>query len=164
MPAPPALPKIKTMMLLVSLVLAFIPLLGIAWILLYGSVTTVDGLFMSLILLTMSGVFALNAFLELRKGKTPSSSAGRSPSRGGLVSSSMADGSVQRGTVQSVHFFESPVGQPNKSIVVLANRSKAERTLVFDGDVRNALPIGRDVELTLRKEPGHNVLLNVSYS
>jgi hypothetical protein len=152
------------MMLLVSLVLAFIPLLGIAWILLYGSITTVDGLFMSLILLTMSGVFALNAFLELRKGKVPASSAGGSRSRGSGISSSSGDGSVQRGTVQSVQFFESPIGQPNKSIVVLANGSKTARTLVFDGDVRNALPIGRNVELTLRKEPGQNVLLNVSYS
>jgi len=31
-----------------------------------GTITTVDGLFMSLILLTLSGIFYLNAFLELR--------------------------------------------------------------------------------------------------
>ena len=36
------------MMLVLSLLLALVPLLGTAWILLYGSITTVDGLFMSL--------------------------------------------------------------------------------------------------------------------
>jgi hypothetical protein len=54
------------LMLLLSIVLGTIPLLGIAWMLLRGAITTVDGLFMSLILLTLSGVFYLNVFLELR--------------------------------------------------------------------------------------------------
>jgi len=40
--------------------------LGIAWTIATGTVTTVDGLFMSLILLTLSAVFFLNAFWELR--------------------------------------------------------------------------------------------------
>jgi len=31
-----------------------------------GMITTVDGLFMSLILLTLSGVFMLNAYWEMR--------------------------------------------------------------------------------------------------
>lgn len=48
------------------MLLGIIPLAGIAWILLGGAVTTVDGLFMSLILLTLSGVFLLNGFLDLR--------------------------------------------------------------------------------------------------
>lgn len=52
--------------LLISMLLGIIPLAGIAWILLGGAVTTVDGLFMSLILLTLSGVFLLNGFLDLR--------------------------------------------------------------------------------------------------
>ena len=55
-----------TMMLLVSIVLGIIPLFGIAWIIATGTIKTVDGLFMSLILLTLSGVFFLNAFWELR--------------------------------------------------------------------------------------------------
>ena len=54
------------LMLLLSIVLGTIPLLGIAWIFLRGAITTVDGLFLSLILLTLSGVFYLNVFLELR--------------------------------------------------------------------------------------------------
>ena len=52
--------------LLLSIVLSIVPLAGIAWILFVGSITTVDGMFMSLILLTLSGIFFLNAFWELR--------------------------------------------------------------------------------------------------
>jgi hypothetical protein len=54
------------MMLVLSAVLGVVPLMGVAWIVLKASVTTVDGLFMSLILLTLSGILFLNAFLELR--------------------------------------------------------------------------------------------------
>ena len=53
-------------MLLISIVLGLLPLAGIAWIVLAGSMTTVDGLFMSLILLTLSGIFFLNVLWELR--------------------------------------------------------------------------------------------------
>jgi hypothetical protein len=56
----------KPMMLVLSLVLGIVPLMGVAWIILKASVTTVDGLFMSLILLTLSGILFLNAFLEVR--------------------------------------------------------------------------------------------------
>ena len=56
----------STVLLLLSIVLGIVPLAGIAWILLVGSITTVDGMFMSLILLTLSGIFFLNAFWELR--------------------------------------------------------------------------------------------------
>ncbi len=55
-----------SMMLVISIVMGIIPLAGIAWTIVTGTVTTVDGLFMSLILLTVSGVFFLNAFWELR--------------------------------------------------------------------------------------------------
>jgi uncharacterized membrane protein len=57
---------VRPMMLAISLVLAVLPLVGIALTLMNGMITTVDGLFMSLILLTLSGVFALNVFWELR--------------------------------------------------------------------------------------------------
>jgi len=53
-------------MLLISIVLGLLPLAGIAWIIIAGSMTSIDGLFMSLILLTLSGVFFMNVFLELR--------------------------------------------------------------------------------------------------
>src|ERR1700690_2048199 len=54
------------MMLVLSIVMGIVPLAGIAWTIATGTVTTVDGLFMSLILLTLSAVFFLNAFWELR--------------------------------------------------------------------------------------------------
>lgn len=54
------------MMLLISIVLGVVPLIGIAWTFATGTIATVDGLFMSLILLTLSGIFFLNAFWEAR--------------------------------------------------------------------------------------------------
>ena len=54
------------LMLLLSILLGTIPLAGVAWIVLRGAITTVDGLFMSLILLSLSAVFYLNVVLELR--------------------------------------------------------------------------------------------------
>ncbi len=54
------------MMLVVSIVMGVVPLFGIAWTISTGTVKTQDGLFMSLILLTLSGVFFLNAYWELR--------------------------------------------------------------------------------------------------
>jgi hypothetical protein len=51
-----------------SIVLGVIPLLGVGWTIVNGGITTVDGLFLSLILLALSGIFFLNGFLELRRG------------------------------------------------------------------------------------------------
>ena len=56
----------QPMMLLFSVVLGVLPLLGIVWTIMNGTITTVDGLFMTLILLTLSGFFFLNAFWECR--------------------------------------------------------------------------------------------------
>ena len=77
------------MMLVLSVVLGIVPLLGIAWIFLRGTIGTVDGLFMSLILLPLSGILFLNAFLDLRvrlKGKTVAS-----PLATGKIATSGAD-------------------------------------------------------------------------
>ena len=62
------------MMLLLSVILGIVPLLGVAWIILQAGVTTVDGLFMSLILVTLSAILFLNAYLEIR-GKLKKSAA-----------------------------------------------------------------------------------------
>lgn len=68
------------MPLILSIVFALIPLAGIAWIAATKSITSVDGLFMSLILLAIAGIFLLNVALEmdsrgwlgfLHKSKTP---------------------------------------------------------------------------------------------
>jgi len=152
------------MVLLISLVLAFIPLLGIVYIVVFGSPTTVDGLFMSLILLSISGILGLNVLIELRKGKPAFA-----PSRGALAmrpAGPVADKShlKTRGKVKDVVFFESNVGQPNKSIVTLSGGNGSSQTLALEGDVRNALPVGQTLEITLRKEAGKNVLVDVSYA
>jgi hypothetical protein len=63
---------LRPMILVLSLVLGIVPLIGIVWIFLSGMITvspfsaTVDGLFMTLILLTLSACFLLNAFWEAR--------------------------------------------------------------------------------------------------
>ncbi len=53
-------------MLFISILLGLVPLAGIAWIIVTGTITTVDGLFESLIMLSISGVFFLNVVWELR--------------------------------------------------------------------------------------------------
>lgn len=71
----------RPIILVLSLVLGIVPLAGVAWIFLSGMISfsppsaTVDGLFMTLILLTLSACFLLNAFWEARDkglfGKKP---------------------------------------------------------------------------------------------
>jgi hypothetical protein len=143
------------MMLLILLALAGIPLLGVLWIVVYGSVMTVDGLFMSLILLAMSGILGTTALFELRSRMLGVSNGSSSAPLG------KAGGSVRRGRVQDVRFYESNVGQPNKSIVMLSDHGNSPQTLVLEGDLRNALPVGQRVEITMRKEHGQNVLAHV---
>jgi len=150
------------MLLVISLVLALLPLLGIVWIAIFGTLTTVDGLFNSLILLAISGIFALNIPLALRK--KGSGNARQSAGSANLSAAVSSGGSlVQRGRVESVQFFESAVGQPNKSLVSLSHGNRVNNVLVFEGDMRNALPEGRRVEIAFRKASGYYVLLNVSY-
>ena len=62
----------RPMILVLSLVLGLLPLVGVIWIFVSGMIVlspfsvTMDGLFMTLILLTLSGCFLLNAFWEMR--------------------------------------------------------------------------------------------------
>jgi hypothetical protein len=144
------------MMLIVSVLLALVPLLGVAWIVMNGAITSVDGLFMSLILLAMSGIVGLNILIELRKGRAAKPTY--------TAATSTAAGIRQRGKVESVQFYESGVGQPNKSVVTFFNNGGASNLLVLEGDMRNALPVGQKVEVTFRKESGHNVLVDVDYA
>jgi hypothetical protein len=149
------------MTLILLLILAVIPLLGIAWIAIYGTLfpqPSVDALFMSLILLTMSGILGTTALFELRKrlfGSNSTASSAKSAAPGGLV---------RRGKVKEVVFFEANVGKPNKSIVTLSDHSSSPQMLVLSGDMRNALPVGQSVQITMRKEGAQNVLVNVTYA
>jgi hypothetical protein len=144
------------MLLLITLVLALVPLLGVVWIIMSGSLFSVDGLFMILILLTMSGVVGMNVIFELRKG-----SRGSAGSRSGARA--VAGGLRERGKVDNVVFYEGSVGQTNKSLVTLSDGAPASRLLVFSGDLRNSLPVGKKVEITYRQDHGAKVLLQVSY-
>lgn len=65
--------------LVLAVVLGVIPLLGIAWTVASGSITTVDGLFMSLILLALSGVFLFNVLWEIRLPRKPDAAAPQKP-------------------------------------------------------------------------------------
>lgn len=75
--------------LALSLVLGVVPLVGVVWVFVSGMITispmsaTVDGIFMTLILLTLSGCFLLNALLEMRDGgllgKKKPAAAAKSP-------------------------------------------------------------------------------------
>lgn len=58
------------MMLVLSIILGLVPLAGVAHIFMNGTITTVDGLFMSLIMLALSGILFLNVYLEARKKLT----------------------------------------------------------------------------------------------
>ena len=154
------------MMLVISLILAVIPLLSIVGIVVFSSPKwppTVDALFTSLIQLAISAPFALSAFLELRSRRSGSWPGTRSTPA--LRSATTADGgTVQRGKVQEVLFFESNVGQTNKSIVTLSDGGSRSQMLVLEGDMRNALPVGQKVEIVMRKQKGENVLVDVNYA
>jgi hypothetical protein len=149
------------MILHMLLILAAIPLLGIGLIAIYGSLfpqPTVDALFMSLILLAMSAILGTTALFELRKRVFGSSSTANP------ASSSLPAGLVRSGKVKDVVFFEANVGQPNKSIVTLSDQAQQAQTLVLAGDMRNALPVGQRVKITMRKEGAQNVLVDVRYA
>jgi hypothetical protein len=149
------------MVLILLLILATIPLLGIAWIAVYGTLfpqPTVDALFMSLIFLTMSGILGITALFELRKRLFGSSSLA------GSVKPLSPGGLVRSGKVKDVVFFEANVGEPNKSIVTLSDGGRSSQLLVLAGDMRNALPVGQKVQITMRREGALNVLVNVTYA
>lgn len=152
------------MLLVISAILALLPLLGIAWFFASGNITTVDGLFMSLILLTISGVFAANAFWELRRQRRRSAFVKQAKAAGLFPLTPASDGGqVLRGRVESVEFFEAHVGQPNKSVVTLWSDGNS-KLLILEGDMRNRLPAGKKVELICRDENGLKTLVSADYS
>jgi hypothetical protein len=149
--------------LILSIALAILPLLGVAYVLLAGEGISVDSLFTSLILLAMSGVFGLNALLMLRS-RLKAASAGDGGS--GVQFGGAARGAVvtARGLVESVLFFESPVGHPDKSIVTLRlNGAKATRVLPFEGDLRNLLPVGKTVEVKYEGDGSAHRIVALNY-
>lgn len=153
--------------LLISGILGLLPLLGIAYILANSNIReaglTVDALFMSLILLTMSGIFFLNIALELRARRKAAGQPGRATAAGGSRIVSTAPGThVESGVVEAVAFYETEVGRADKSLVTLrpANGGPG-KTLVFSGDLRNVLPAGKRATITYAASAEGNLLLGV---
>lgn len=153
------------MLLLLSMILAVLPLLGIAGLIYVNPELTVDNLFMSLILLTISGVFGINVLLELRDKGLPLPLLGKKKEPGmvavgaGRAYVVMASGETKEsGVVEQVAYYESEIGRPNRCIVTLRDGA-SPRLLVFNGDVRDQFPIGGRVTVRYRTgEEGADLL------
>ncbi len=159
---------------LVSLVMATLPLI-LAALLIFGVegadlTPTMDGLFMAIILLTISAPFGINVLLELREMGLLPGPLGKKNEKPGkpappLETRRMAspDGvHTYRGTVKAVQYFEAGVGQHNKSLVTLKSKtSQIGDQMVFTGDVRNALPLEKDLEISYRSSGDSSTILSV---
>ena len=144
------------MLLLLSMILAVLPLLGIAVLIYVNPALTVDNLFMSLILLTISGIFGINVLLELRDRGLPMPLLGKKREPGmvavgaGRAYVVMPAGEVKEsGVVENVAYYESGIGYTNRSVVTLRDGLRP-RMLVFKGDVRDQFPVGGRVTVTYR--------------
>jgi len=148
-----------------SSVLAVLPLLGVAYVVLSGSLFTVDGLFMILMFLGISSVFGINALLEARgagliPGMKPKPAPAGSSAKGQGASEPDYGTYVASGTIRDLRFFEAAVGQQNKTLVeFVEDGSSTPRFVTFIGNVSDQMPVGSRVRITYRAEPEGNVLL-----
>lgn len=145
------------MLVFLSGVLAAVPLLGIAYLWYVDPSLTVGKLFMTLIALTISGLFGLNALMEMKrmvKGESGDSASGSSAGGRHTLAVAAASGSGavrEQGIVESVGYYESGVGRPNHSILTL-KAGEGVRLVTLLGDVRDQFPVGRKVELVYRPD------------
>jgi hypothetical protein len=155
------------MLLLLSLILAVLPLVGIAALLWVDPALTVGNLFTTLILLTISGVFGINVLLELRDRGLPIPLLGKKREAGMVAVSAgkayvvMPGGEARdSGVVEHVAYYESGVGSSNRCVVTLRDGTAAGvRMLVFKGDVRDQFPVGGRVMVRYRSsEEGADLL------
>lgn len=144
-----------------STFLALLPLAGVLYIATSDMLFTTDGLFMILMLLSISGVFALNATLEARDlGLIPFLKPASAKS-GAAVTAALPPGvHIQTGTVRELHFFESHVGEQNKTVVeFVPDDTGVSRYISFLGNVKDQLPVGARVRITYRVDDEGSVLL-----
>ncbi len=168
------------LLLVISLILALLPLLGVVWIVLSGWLQTVDGLFLTLILLAISGLFALNALLEVRargwlpffrveaKSPTTAGATATAAPRKATVPAGPATAApppssegvvTETGTVEGVRLYEMPVGYADKSLVTFRPAGSPQaREIVFCGNVQH-LRSQRRIRLSYRPSPDGNVLV-----
>ena len=158
------------MTLVLSALLAFLSLLGIVYLWWSTPALIVENLFMTLILLTINGLFGLNVLMDLRDRGLPLPLLGKpKPGQPGFTFTggpvSAGDGALRDGgVVEHVSYFESAVGHPNHLVVTLRPApGAAPRTLIFHGDVRDQFPLGRKVEITYRKDDDAVSLLERRY-
>ena len=124
---------------------------------------------MTLILLTISGILALNAVLEAHAqglfhipgmGTPAAATAGGGVGNAGTSnagarssSTSVAGLKTEVGVIEQVDFYDAPVGQPNKSFVQIRGKGeKTPHTLVLEGNVRGLLIPGRRMELAYKPQ------------
>lgn len=161
----------------ISLLLAAIPFAFIVYMVFTGDIGvpphwTVDGLFMTLILLTISGILAFNALLEAKvrglirlPGMEPAlAGAGGGTFAAGSVSAMSGNLKTDIGVIEQVDYFDAPIGQPNKSIVRLrGKKDKEARTLVLYGNMRSLLIPGRKMQLTYFPQEGGATLVSFDF-
>lgn len=164
------------LLLVLSVVLGLLPLLGVVAIVLSGWLLTVDGLFLTLILLAISGMFFVSALLEIRARRifpfhrlpreTTSAPAGKPvasaprPAQAAAAPLPSGEGVVtETGTVEKVRLYEMPVGYPDKSLVTFRPvGSPQAREMVFAGNVQH-LRERRRIRLSYRPSPDGNMLV-----
>lgn len=160
----------------ISLLLALVPIGFIVYMVFTGDIGvpphwTVDGLFLTLILLTISGIMLLNAVMEAHhRGliRLPGLASHQMATAGGGTMA-MADfggpsGELRTdvGVIENVEYYDAPIGQTNKSIVTLRD-GKAARNIVFAGNMRSLLIQGRKMKLTYFPQPGAATLVSFDF-
>lgn len=147
------------MLLLLSGVMAIVPLAGLAYLWYVDPSLTVEKMFMTLIGLVISGLFALNALMELKikiKGESQPTGPARGAASGSGVSAQtgvLTMGALrEQGLVESVGYYESAVGRPNHSVITLRDGAGV-RLISLLGDLRDQFPVGRKVEVLYKPDP-----------
>ncbi|MDP9266858.1 MAG: hypothetical protein M3P27_00855 [Acidobacteriota bacterium] len=162
----------------ISLLLAAIPIGFIVYLAFTGDIGvpphwTVDGLFMTLILLTISGILALNAVLEAHAqgliripgmGEPAAATAGGGSMSLGGRAANLEGLKTEVGVIEQVDYFDAPVGQPNKSFVQIRGKGeKAPHTIVLEGNVRGLLIPGRRMQLAYKPQAGGAALVSFDF-
>ena len=146
-----------------STLLAVIPLAGAVYVASSSGWTaiTVDKLFMVIMLLTISGVFGLNSFLEARDlGMVPFLKPAVAAAGRGETAALPPGTHISTGVVRELHFFEAHVGQQNKTVVEFAPEDGGPaRYISFIGNVKDQFPLGARLRITYRVEDEGAVLM-----
>ncbi len=162
----------------ISLVLAVIPVLLIVYMVFTGDIgvpphVTVDGLFLTLILLTIGGLMFLNAVMEansrglihlpgLPGHEATAGGSGVTYSSTGVAMA--GDFKSEVGVIEKVEYYDAPVGQPNKSFVQLRSKGeKAPHTIVLAGNMTSLLIPGRRMQIIYKPQADAATLVSFDF-